>query len=132
MLENVPIFSGLTDRQLRRLARDTMERSFPEGATIVKQGEKGIGFYLLLDGRVEVRRKGRRLATLGPGHFFGEMALFAEEARSADVVATQPTRCLVLSRWEFWGVAMEEPRMLRGMLQEIAHRLSDTNRALTE
>ncbi len=132
MLEKVPIFSSLTDRQLRRLARDAMERSFPEGAEVVKQGEKGVGFYLVLDGAVEVRRKGRRLANLGPGHFFGEMALFDEEPRSADVVATRPTRCLVLSRWEFWGFAMTQPQMLRGMLQEMARRLVATDRALSE
>lgn len=132
MLERVPIFSSLTKRERRRLARDSMERTYPAGSTVVNQGEKGIGFYLLLDGHVEVRRKNRRLASLGPGHFFGEMALFADEPRSADVVATQPTRCLVLSRWEFWGFAMGQPRMLRSMLQEVARRLSNTNQALTE
>lgn len=132
MLEKVPIFSGLTERQLRRLARDSLERTYPEGTAVVNQGEKGIGFYLLLDGRVEVRRKNRRLATLGPGHFFGEMALFDDEIRSADVVATETTRCLVLSRWEFWGFAMGQPGMLRGMLQEMARRLRSTNQALSE
>lgn len=132
MLEKVPIFSQLNDRQLRRLVRDSMERTFPEGTMVVKQGDKGVGFYLLLDGHVDVRRKGRRLASLGPGHFFGEMALFDEEPRSADVIATETTRCLVLSKWEFWGFAMGQPGMLRGMLKEMAHRLGETNRALTE
>lgn len=132
MLENVPIFSTLSDRQLRGLAKDAAERNYAVGATVVSQGEKGIGFYLLLEGRVEVRRKGRRLAVLGPGHFFGEMALFDNEPRSADVVALEPTRCLVLSKWEFWGFAMSQPRMLRGMLEEMARRLGATNRALSE
>ena len=132
MLQGVPIFSGLSDRQLRHLAKDSMGREFHEGDVVVKQGEKGLGFYLILDGRVEVRRKGRRLATLGPGHFFGEMALFDDEPRSADVVAIQPTRCLVLSKWEFWGFAMGQPRMLRGMLGEMARRLGNTDRALSE
>ncbi len=132
MLEKVPIFSMLTDRQLRSLAKDALERTYPDGANVVKQGEKGIGFYLLLEGGVEVRRKGRRLASLGPGQFFGEMALFDNEPRSADVIASQPTRCLVLSKWEFWGFAMGQPRMLRGMLEEMARRLGATNRALSE
>lgn len=131
MLQNVPIFSGLNERQLRHLAKDSMGREFKVGDTVVKQGEKGLGFYLLLDGHVEVRRKGRKLATLGPGHFFGEMALFDDQPRSADVVAVEPTRCLVLSKWEFWGVAMGEPRMLRGMLGEMARRLSNTDQALS-
>ena len=132
MLENVPIFSSLTDRQLRNLAKDAVERTYAEGDTVVKQGDKGVGFYLLLDGKVEVRRKTRRLASLGPGDFFGEMALFDQEPRSADVVASQPTRCLVLSKWEFWGFAMGEPKMLRGMIEEMARRLNATNKALSE
>ena len=132
MLENVPIFSTLSGRQLRGIAHDAVERTYPEGATVVKQGEKGVGFYLLLQGRVDVRRKGRKLATLGPGHFFGEMALFDDERRSADVVATEPTRCLVVSKWEFWGFAMGQPRMLRGMLEEMARRLHATDQALSE
>lgn len=133
MMEKVPLFSGLTERQVGRLARDSLqEQTYPEGKVVVKQGEKGIGFFLLLDGKVEVRRKGRRLATLGPGEFFGEMALFDEEPRSADVVATQTTKCLVLSKWEFWGFAMGQPAMLRAMLLEMARRLSATNQALSE
>jgi CRP-like cAMP-binding protein len=132
MLEKVPIFSSLTERQINRLAQGLLEKDFTVGTTVVKQGEKGIGFYLILDGGVEVRRRGRKLATLGPGDFFGEMALFENEARTADVVATKPTKCAVLSVWEFWGYAMSQPKMLRGMLAEMAHRLSETNRALTE
>ena len=132
MLERVPIFSVLSDRQLRTLAKDALERTYAEGATVVKQGDKGVGFFLILEGRVEVRRKGRRLASLGTGDFFGEMALFDNEPRSADVVASQATRVLVLSKWEFWGFAMGQPRMLRAMLEEMARRLGATNRALSE
>ena len=132
MLEKVPIFTSLSGRELRGLAKDGLGRSFPVGATVVKQGEKGVAFYLVLDGKVEVRRKGRRLATLGPGAFFGEMALFDNAPRSADVIATEPTRCLVLSKWEFWGFAQNKGRMLRGMLEEMARRLAATDQSLTE
>jgi CRP/FNR family transcriptional regulator, cyclic AMP receptor protein len=132
MLERVPIFSSLSERQLRKLASDFVERNIPEGATIVKQGEKGVGFFLILDGRVEVRRMERRLATLGPGQFFGEMALVGNEPRTADVVAVQPSRCLVLSQWEFWGFASDQPKLLRGIIEEMARRLSASNQALSE
>jgi len=132
MLDKVPIFDSLSERQLRKLAQGLSERTFSEGATVVKQGDKGIGFYLVVDGSVEVRRKGRKLAMLGPGDFFGEMALFDDAARSADVIAAKPTRCAVLSKWEFWGFAMGQPKMLRGMLEELARRLGETNKALTE
>lgn len=132
MLQNVPIFSELTDRQLRKLARDAKERSFEPGDVVVRQGEVGIGFYLVLEGQVEVRRKSRKLATLGPGECFGEMALFDDEPRSADVVAATPSRCLVLSKWEFWGFANAEPKVLRGILQQIARRLRATDQSLSE
>jgi CRP/FNR family transcriptional regulator, cyclic AMP receptor protein len=132
MLQSVPIFSGLSDRQLRHLAKDSAGKEFRAGDMVVKQGDKGLAFYLILDGQVEVQRKGKRLATLGAGHFFGEMALFDDQVRSADVIATQATRCLVLSKWEFWGFAMGQPRMLRGMLGEMARRLSSTDSAFSE
>ena len=132
MLRSVPLFSGLNKSQIRTMATTAKERTYRDGETIVKQGDKGIGFYLMLYGRAEVRRKSRRLAVLVPGDFFGEMALFDDEPRNADVVAIQPTGCLVLSKWEFWGFAMHEPKMLRSMLGEMARRLSNTNRALSE
>jgi CRP/FNR family transcriptional regulator, cyclic AMP receptor protein len=132
MLEKVPIFAGLSDKQLRHLAKDSLERTYNADTRIVEQGEKGAAFYLIMEGQAEVKRKGRKLATLGAGSFFGEMALFDEEPRSADVITTKPTRCLVLNKWEFWGFAMTQPAMLRDMLGELARRLSITNKALTE
>ena len=126
------MFTGLPTRQLRGLVKTASERTFPEGATVVKQGEKGIGLYLIVDGLVEVRRGNRRLASLGPGQFFGETALFDDQPRSADVIAKAPTRCLILSRWEFWGFASGQPDLLRGMMAEMVRRLAETNRALSE
>ncbi len=132
LLHQVPIFSALTERQLGRLARDGKERTYGVGSTVVKEGEPGLGFYLVLDGKVEVRRKNRKLATLGPGQFFGEMALFGDHPRSADVVAAEATRCLILSRWEFRGFALDQPKVLLTVIEEIARRLSETNKALSE
>lgn len=131
-LQKVPVFAGLTDRQLSGMARDGKERTYAPGAAVVHEGEDGVGFYLILDGKVEVRRKTKRLATLGPGEFFGEMALFVDQKRSADVVAVEPTRCLVLSRWGFWAFASEQPKVLRTIIEEIAQRLAATSRALSE
>jgi CRP-like cAMP-binding protein len=133
MLESVPIFSGMGEKDLKGLAKNSLlARSYAEGATVVKGGEPGVGFYLLVDGRAEVRRRGKVLATLGKGDFFGEMALFADAVRSADVVATKASQCLLLTRWEFWSFAMEHPKILRGMLEEMAQRLSKTDAALTD
>jgi CRP/FNR family transcriptional regulator, cyclic AMP receptor protein len=132
MLGRAPIFSGLTEKQLRTLAKSTKVVGFPANARVVKQGEPGIGFYLLLQGQAEVRQGDRVLARLGPGQFFGELTLFDEQPRSADVVAVQPAQCAVLSRWEFWGFAKSEPEVLQGVLREMARRLRETTRALTE
>jgi CRP-like cAMP-binding protein len=132
LLQKVPIFSGLTPKQLGSMARDGKERTYPAGAPVVNEGDQGVAFFLVLEGRVDVRRKSRKLASLGPGQFFGEMALFTDQPRSADVVATEPTKCLVLARWDFWGFAMGQPKVLRSIVQEIAHRLSETNKSLSE
>jgi CRP/FNR family transcriptional regulator, cyclic AMP receptor protein len=132
LLQRVPIFSGLTPKQLGSMARDAKERTFAEGASVVKEGDQGVAFYLVLEGRVDVRRKNRKLASLGPGQFFGEMALFTDQPRSADVIASEPTKCLVIARWDFWGFAMGQPKILRTIIEEIAHRLSETNKALSE
>jgi CRP-like cAMP-binding protein len=132
LLQHVPIFAGLTPRQAGSMARDGKERTYPVGSVVVREGDEGQAFYLLLEGKVEVRRKSRRLATLGPGQFFGEMALFANQPRSADVVAVEPTRCLILARWEFWGFAMNQPKVLRTIIEEIARRLGETNKSLSE
>jgi CRP-like cAMP-binding protein len=132
LLGKAPIFAALTERQLKSLAKTTKVVSFPANGRVVKQGEPGIGFYLILTGRAEVRQGARTLAQLGPGQFFGEMTLLDEQPRSADVVAVEPTECGVLSRWEFWGFAKGEPEVMQGVLREMARRLRETNRALTE
>ncbi|MGA8709878.1 MAG: Crp/Fnr family transcriptional regulator [Thermoplasmata archaeon] len=131
-LGNVSILANLTDRQLKKLSKWVKVREFSEGETIVKRGEGGLGLFLILEGAAEVRRGSRKLARLGVGQFFGEMALFDDQPRSADVVALQTSKCAVLSKWEFWGFATAEPVVLRGILEEMSRRLRETNQALSE
>ncbi len=123
MLAAVPIFAPLGEKALGRIAGDAQERKFTAGEKLVSKGEKGMGFFLLLDGQVEVRTGSTVLARLGPAQFFGEMALLDEQPRTADVVATTPGRCLVVSRWEFWGYLSKEPEMIRLLFQETVRRL---------
>jgi len=127
-LRNSPLLAGLTDRQLKRLAGYAKVRQIPKGTVVVKRGDMGIGFYVVLDGHVQVRKGANVLARLGPGDYFGELALFERRARSADVVTLEPTTVVVLSRWEFWGFAGDEPEILRSILQEMARRLEQTDR----
>lgn len=131
-LSAVPLFASLSPRDLRTVASTGSVRSFAAGDTIVGKGDKGLGFYLILDGKVEVRAEGKTLATLGPNSFFGEMALFEEQPRTADVVATAPSRCLVLSRWEFWSELAHDPEVLRTLMAAVVGRLRATSKALSE
>ena len=132
MLGQAPIFAALTERQLKSLAKTAKVVAYPANAAIVKKGEPGIGLYLLLAGQAEVRQGDRTLAKLGAGQFFGEMTLLDDQPRSADVVAVTPAECAVLSRWEFWGFAKGEPEVLQAVLKEMARRLRETNRSLSD
>lgn len=132
LLADVPIFSPMKGKVLARIAKDAQERRFVLGEKLVSKGEKGIGFYLLMEGTVEIRSEGKVVATLGPSQFFGEMALFDDQPRTADAVATSAGRCLVVSRWEFWGYLANEPEALRILFQETVRRLRTPAQGFTE
>jgi CRP-like cAMP-binding protein len=123
MLQKAPLWSGLTEKELKVIARSFKELKYESGDIIVRKGEAGVGFYLIADGTAEVRSDGKVLSKLGPGQFFGEMALLDGQPRSADVVATEPTRCLALSSWSFKSIVSEHPRMALKLLQESVHRI---------
>jgi CRP-like cAMP-binding protein len=124
-LKKIPLFDGVPDADLRRIGESARERRFDAGAAIVSAGEPGHGFYLILDGRLEVKQGGRVIATLGPGDYFGELALIRETPRSATVVATDPTTCLALTRWDFKGIVVANPSIAIRLLETVANRLPD-------
>ena len=132
MLQHTPIFSGLTARDLESIANKFVERSFRADEPIVRKGEDGVGFYLILEGLVEVRRSGKVLSKLGQGQFFGEMTLLDEQPRSADVMAVEQTRCLVLNTWNFSGLIHAYPSIASKIMRELTRRLRITDQALTE
>lgn len=132
LLGGIPLFASLTEKQLKVVAQTAQEKTIPAGGTVVRQGEKGIGLYIILDGEVVVERAGKKVATLRPGQFFGEMALIDEEPRTADVRAVTAVRCLLLARWEFWSVFADKPEVIRALLVETVRRLRGTGTALTE
>jgi CRP-like cAMP-binding protein len=131
-LGHVSILESLSGRELKKLAEWVKIVAYAEGETMVKRGEGGIGLFLILDGGAEVRRGGRSLAHLGVGQFFGEMSLFDNLPRSADVIATKASKVAILSRYEFWGFAEGTPKVLRGVLEEMTRRLRETDQALSE
>jgi CRP/FNR family transcriptional regulator, cyclic AMP receptor protein len=131
-LHEVPLFSGLKDKQLRAILASGKQLSYSEGREIVGEGEAGVGFYLILEGGVEVKRKGRSVAKLGRGNFFGEMSLLDSNPRSSDVVATAPTTCLVLSTWDFQGLLESHNEIAMNLLKTLVHRLRESSKALSD
>jgi CRP-like cAMP-binding protein len=126
-LQKVPLFQNLNNRQLERLARRFIERSFPAGQEIVTQGQGGVGFFIITSGKAEVirvRSDGDRVVvnTFGPTDFFGELALLDEGVRTATVTATEATTCLVLTRWDFQLELKQDAEMSLVILQELARR----------
>src|SRR3989442_3518796 len=109
MLEMTPLFSGLNKGQLKAIVKSSKERSFKKGEAIVREGESGVGFYLIVGGSAEVRRDGRALAELARGQFFWEMGLLDQPPPSADVVALEDTDRLVLSSPTLLSLASTNP-----------------------
>ena len=129
-LSQVPLFSQLSRKDLKRLAKGTVTRQFGKGAVIVKEGDQAIAFYLMRSGRAEVVKGAegsspRILNTVGPGDFFGEMALLDGYLRSASVRALEDTECLVLSRWDFLAELRSTPSIAVQMLPILSRRLRE-------
>ncbi|HEY6283167.1 MAG TPA: cyclic nucleotide-binding domain-containing protein [Nitrososphaerales archaeon] len=127
----VPLFSGLDKKKRNSIASQGKELNYKSGDTIVDEGTMGVGFYLILDGKAEVRKKGKILASLQKGQFFGEMSLIDEQPRSADVVAVAPTRCWALSSWAFSSIVKTNPEIAMTMLKEVVKRLRTSQASQT-
>ncbi|HVB12189.1 MAG TPA: cyclic nucleotide-binding domain-containing protein [Nitrososphaerales archaeon] len=132
LLEHVPLFSSLKKPHLKKLVEASTIRSFDAGEFITKQGDAGVAFYLILEGQVEVRRSNRSLAKLGEGQFFGELTLIDNHPRTADVVAIDRSKCLLLSSWTFHGLVKANPDIALALLKEMAQRLRKTDEALSD
>jgi CRP/FNR family transcriptional regulator/CRP/FNR family cyclic AMP-dependent transcriptional regulator len=123
MLGSVPFFSGADEKSRKDLLAQGKEMSYKTGETIVTEGATGVGFFLILEGSAEVRKKGKVLANLSKGQFFGEMSLIDDMPRSADVVAIRPTRCWAITSWSFASMMKVHPELALGMLKEVVKRL---------
>jgi trk system potassium uptake protein TrkA len=127
-IASMTLFADLSGPELARVVHTFEERFFPEGERILRQGLRGSGFFVILEGEVAVVVDGQQRATLARGDFFGEVSILLGEPPVADVVALRPLRCLVLA-----GPAVEEfmvahPRVMYRMLQAQARRLRNANR----
>lgn len=130
-LANVPLFSSLNKRDLQRVAKASDELTIEAGRTLVEQGRTGHEFFLILEGSAVVRRNNRKVAELGAGQYFGELALLDRGPRSASVIANTDLRVLVLGQREFIGVLDSIPGMAHKLLTVMAQRLREADAKTT-
>lgn len=122
-LQRVPLFRGLNRKDLQSLASSFKERSFQAGETIASEGAGGIGFFIIDEGEAKVTLKGEERARLGPGDYFGELALIDEGTRTASLTAETNMRCYGLTSWEFRPLVEGNSQIAWELLQALAKQL---------
>ena len=128
-LAQVPLFSTCSRKDLQKLGKASDEIAVRGGKVLVEEGKPGHEFFLIEDGTAEVRRKNRKVATLGRGQFFGELSLLDRGPRSATVIANTDMTLVVLGQREFLGVIDEVPAMAHKLLAALAGRLREADSA---
>lgn len=129
LLSACPLFKGVGNDGLAALANVATEVSFPSGHVIVRQGEIGTGFFVVVDGSVRVIRDGTVLAHLGPGDFFGELSVLDGRPRNAMVSAEIPTTCIAIASWDFEAALLANPSVALTILRVVAARLREATNA---
>jgi CRP/FNR family transcriptional regulator, cyclic AMP receptor protein len=130
-LAKVPLFSGCSRRELQLISKAGKRTSRRAGTVLAREGEAGVGFFLILEGTAEVTIGGKRRSTLGPGEFFGEVALLDGGPRSATVTATSNVELLGVTEWVFRGLLHEQPTIAVKVLQTLAGRLRAASKVPT-
>jgi len=120
LLAKVPLLSSLDQKQLDRLARDFSERTFPAGSVVVREGDThGMGFFVVADGEGVVTVGGKEIAKVGPGSYFGEVALISDRDRTATVTATTELRTLVMTFWDFRAFVKSDAEVAWKLLEHV-------------
>jgi CRP-like cAMP-binding protein len=126
-LQQVPLFAACSRKDLQLVARRSENVRVAGGKTIISEGETGHEFFVILEGKARVTRRGRKVATLGPGDGFGELALLEKAPRNSTIVAETDMELVVLGQREFAGLIDEVPGFARKLLSGMAHRLRDAD-----
>jgi CRP/FNR family cyclic AMP-dependent transcriptional regulator len=122
-LKRAPLFDGLSRKELTQLARVSEDLEIPVGTALCTEGEIGHEFFVIVDGKVEVTRNDKRVATRGGGEFVGEIALLEQTPRTATVRAKTPLRVFVLTNQDFRTLINENPTVERKVLRALARRV---------
>jgi len=123
IIASVPLFAGLEKRELARIAESFKERHHQAGGTLAIEGQSGAGFFVITEGRAKVTVGGHERGSLGPGDYFGEVALIDDGARSATITAETEMTCYGLTPWEFRPIVESEGRIAWKLLQALAGKL---------
>jgi CRP/FNR family transcriptional regulator, cyclic AMP receptor protein len=126
-LGQVRLFSACNKKELGLIGKASDEIAVPAGKVLCEQGKPGFEFYLILDGTATVKRNGKKVATLEPGRYFGELSLLTRFPRNATVVADTDMELLVLGQREFSGLLDEVPGMAHKVLSSMAERLYEAD-----
>jgi CRP-like cAMP-binding protein len=126
-LAQVRLFSACNKKELGLIGKASDEIAVPAGKVLCEQGKPGFEFYLILDGTASVKRNGKKVASLEPGRYFGELSLLTRFPRNATVTADTPMELLVLGQREFSGLLDEVPGMAHKVLSSMAERLYEAD-----
>jgi CRP-like cAMP-binding protein len=125
VLAQVPLFSVLPKKELAKLAREAHDRTFPAGTVLTNEERVGVTFGVIAEGQAGVSVHGRPARTLGPGDYFGEMALIDHSYRSAKITAETEVRVLLFTAWTFRPFAMQHPETAWALLEMMVQRVRD-------
>jgi CRP-like cAMP-binding protein len=123
LLRRIPLFTDFGRRDLERLSQLADEVEVPAERRLMAQGDRGAEMFVIASGRVRVERDGQQINSLGPGEFFGEIALLDGGPRTATVTTDEPSRLLVLTHREFHTLMEEFPEVAADVLSALAHRI---------
>jgi CRP/FNR family transcriptional regulator, cyclic AMP receptor protein len=126
LIKRAPLFANCSKRELIQVASLADELDLRAGRALIREGERGREFFVLLDGEAEVTQGGKKIATMKGGDFFGEIALVSDAPRTATVTATTPVRVLVVTDRSFRSLLEQSPSIQLKVLQALAARLAPT------
>jgi CRP-like cAMP-binding protein len=126
LIKGVPLFAAASKQELAEIASIADEIDLPEGKVLIQEGDTGREFFVLIEGTAEVARGGKKVASIGPGDFFGEIALIAKTPRNATITTTSPVRALVITDRAFRQLLDHAPQIQIGVLTALAERLAPT------
>jgi CRP-like cAMP-binding protein len=123
-IQRVPLFAACSKRELAEVASIADEIDLPEGRVLTREGQAGHEFFVVLEGSAEIRRKGQKVDSLGPGDFAGELALIMKRPRNATITTASPVRLLVVTEQNFRGLLRRQPGIQLKVTQAALERLA--------